>query len=61
MKVLKIVAASAAGLLVANTAANLTINKVRNSAGARGVLRDAARVVATPAVVTYRRSATNVA
>lgn len=54
MKVLKIVAASAAGLLAVNAAANLTIRKAQTSASVRDMVRDAARTVVTPAVVTYR-------
>lgn len=59
MKVLKIVAAATGGLLVVNTAANLTIRKMRNSAGATGVIRGGARAVFTPAVVTLRKTATD--
>lgn len=59
MKVARIAAVVAAGLVVANTAANLTIKKARNSAGLKeDVVRDAVRAVVTPAVVTYRRSET---
>jgi len=57
MKVVKIAAVAATSLVVANTAANLTIKKAQNSAGLKDVVRDAVRAVFTPAVVTYRKAA----
>jgi hypothetical protein len=59
MKVVKIVAAAATSLVVANTVANLVIRKVQNSTGAKDVVGDALRTVVTPAVVTYRKAATS--
>lgn len=57
MKVAKIVAATATSLVVANTVANLVIRKAQKSAGAKDVVSDALRTIATPAVVTYRKAA----
>ena len=61
MKVLKIVAATTGGLLAINAAANLTIRKAQTSASVWDMVRDAARTVVTPAVVTYRNASVNAA